>query len=150
MELRIYNEIDDDLLEVLLTLEQSIFENPYTREKFRRKISDKVNLLVMVYFDNEIPCAFKIGFELSSEIFYSWIGGVVPHYRKRGLALELMKKQHDLASQMGYKIIRTQTENKFKAMLIFNLKYGFDIVGISKSDSDGRQIIILEKDLPSR
>lgn len=84
---------------------------------------------------------------MTSDLFYSWVGEVVPQHRNKGLALELMKKQHELVTQMGYKVIRTHTENRFRTMLIFNLKHGFDIVGISQSETDGRQIIILEKHL---
>jgi hypothetical protein len=84
---------------------------------------------------------------MTSDLFYSWVGEVVPQHRNKGLALELMKKQHELVTQMGYKVIRTHTENRFRTMLILSLKYGFDVVGVFKSESNGRQIIILEIEL---
>lgn len=88
---------------------------------------------------------FDISFEISSRIFYSWIGGVLPEYRGKGIAKALIKKQHALIPALGHKCVRTFTENKYREMLILNIKSGFDVIGVYKSDHDEKQTIMLEK-----
>ena len=64
-----------------------------------------------------------------------------------GVAKQLMDEQHSLAKQLGYEFVRTETENRFKPMLMLNLKTGFDIVGTRTSEQYPKTIIILEKKL---
>ena len=47
---------------------------------------------------------------------------------------------------MGFKKVRTKTKNKFKSMLLLNIKTGFDIVD-TYMGADDELRIILEKDL---
>lgn len=90
---------------------------------------------------------FKIGYEKDTWDFYSWLGGVLPEFRGVGLAQELMRIQHQWCESKGYKKISTKTQNRFKSMLLLNLKSGFQIIGTHRSeDGDGLKII-LEKQL---
>ena len=84
IEIKIFRKADDHVLDILETLEKEIFDKPYSREKLKREASVKNNLLILIAFDGEKACAYKAGFEISSRIFYSWIGGVLPNYRGRG------------------------------------------------------------------
>lgn len=52
--------------------------------------------------------------------FYSWLGGVYPEYRGQGVASELMCRQHEWCKEQGYEVVRTQTKNKWRSMLILN------------------------------
>jgi ribosomal protein S18 acetylase RimI-like enzyme len=149
MEIRIFKEATDEVLDWLFALEKALFEKPYSREKLEREARAKNNLLILIAFDGDKPCAYKAGFEISSRIFYSWIGGVLPEYRGQGIARALIQKQHSLIPQMGHRCVRTFTENKYRAMLILNLKSGFDVIGVYKSDHDEKQTIMLEKMLES-
>ena len=116
------------------------------REKFNQRMSDSKRLLtILALYQNEIV-GFKIGYETVQKTFYSWIGGVDVRFRKHGIAAELMKRQHDWCARSGYEIIRTKTKNSFKAMLILNLKSGFDIIEVY-SDINNEIKIILEKNL---
>ncbi|HEY8343405.1 MAG TPA: GNAT family N-acetyltransferase [Calditerricola sp.] len=45
-------------------------------------------------------------------------------YRRRGIATELMKRQHAWCRRHGYQTIRTHTKNKWREMLILNLRHG--------------------------
>ncbi|MBF0315849.1 MAG: GNAT family N-acetyltransferase [Oligoflexia bacterium] len=102
---------------------------------------------MLIAYIGSTPVGYKIGYELSSKMFYSWIGGVIPKYRRKGFAKKLMKIQHEIVSNEGYSIIRTSTENKFKHMLILNLKSGFNIIGSYCSDLKKELTIMLEKKL---
>jgi GNAT superfamily N-acetyltransferase len=110
--------------------------------KFRNH--NKFHLLT-AFVDGE-AVAFKIGFELNAQQFYSWLGGVVPEFRGSGLASDLMKRQHEWCRAQGYNSVQTKTLNRFRDMFILNLRHGFDVIGGHQSDEGGYKII-LEKRL---
>ena len=101
----------------------------------------------MIAVTDKTPCGYKIGFQHAPDIFYSWIGGVHPQYRKREIATALMRKQHQLRKEMGYKYVRTHIKNRYRDMLLLNITHGFDIIGIQKKVRDTEHTIILEKEL---
>jgi GNAT superfamily N-acetyltransferase len=74
------------------------------------------------------------------------MGGVSPDHRGQGIASELMRRQHEWCRNHGYKVIHTHTKNQWRAMLILNLRHGFDVIG-TYADERGEPKIILEKRL---
>ncbi|WP_019990060.1 GNAT family N-acetyltransferase [Rudanella lutea] len=86
-------------------------------------------LWVGLAFDGPVLVGYKIGYERKPGHFYSWLGGVLPAYRGQGIASALMTEQHNWCRQQGYHTLRTQTYNRWRSMLILNLRHGFDIVG---------------------
>ncbi len=95
---------------------------------------------------NDQVVAFKLGYESTSAEFYSWLGGVVPEFRGLGIAADLMILQHDWCREQGYSRILTKTQNRFRDMLLLNIKFGFDVIGFHASDEGGPKIL-LEKRL---
>ena len=89
---------------------------------------------------------FKIGYERKPGRFYSWLGGVIPEFRRRGIATELLIRQHRWAARQGYRLVRTKTTNDWKPMLQLNLSQGFDVVG-TELDPEGQLSILLDKPL---
>ncbi|MEQ1879005.1 MAG: GNAT family N-acetyltransferase [Bdellovibrionia bacterium] len=89
---------------------------------------------------------YKLGWEEDKWRFYSWLGGVLPEYRGLGIATSLMSAQHDWCRKQGYHKVSTKTQNRFREMLILNLKSGFQVIGTHES-SDGGLKIVMEKDL---
>jgi GNAT superfamily N-acetyltransferase len=87
----------------------------------------------------------KLGYERKPGQYYSWLGGVHPSFRGQGIARELMQQQHAWCVQQGYHRIRTQTYNHWRAMLLLNLRVGFDIVGTVQGPRG--LVIVLEKEL---
>lgn len=39
------------------------------------------------------------------------------------------------------------TENQYRSMLLLNIKEGFDVIGVNKTDHDEKQTVMLEKHL---
>jgi len=74
-------------------------------------------------------------------------GGVVPRWRRRGIATTLMVRQHELAKNAGYSYIRTHTKNKYREMLLLNIRSGFQITGVYKSLKEVHLGVVLEKAL---
>lgn len=147
IDFKLFKELSDNALKDILFLESRVFPKPLSEEKVRRELSTKHNISIFIAYHNNNPVAYKVAFERSKRIYYSWIGGVDPKFRKMGIAKALMEKQHNLASGLGYGIVCTQTDNNFKPMIILNLESGFDIRGTITSTGDDHVTIIMEKEL---
>lgn len=100
------------------------------------------NFYLLLAFIDNIPVAFKLGYDLNKNEFYSWLGGVVPEYRGLGIAADLMKKQHDWCQKNGYSKVQTKTQNRFREMLLLNISFGFDIIGYHMSNEGGPKIVL--------
>lgn len=129
----------------MCVLHNEIFTNQ-DANYMKEELPWRSRILILVAFYGERVIGYKIGYEDRKSRFYSWLGGVYPEYRGQGIASELMRKQHEWCKDTGYKVVRTQTKNKWRNMLILNLRHGFDIVG-TYTDEKGETKIILEKRL---
>lgn len=115
-----------------------------SKDDLNKKLIDKKSGLTLIcYLDNKIV-GYKIGYEKDGSTFYSWLGGVTDDYRKKGIAQKLMDEQISIVKSKGYQKVQTKTSNKWKSMLILNIKNDFQIVDCFK-DSNNQQAIILEK-----
>ncbi|MCB0365476.1 MAG: GNAT family N-acetyltransferase [Bdellovibrionaceae bacterium] len=101
---------------------------------------------LFVALAGEQVVGFKLGYERKPGHYYSWMGGVDPDYRGKGIARALMEFQHSWLKSEGYKGLRTQTKNQWQEMIILNLKSGFQIIG-TFTDDEGETKIIMEKAL---
>ena len=143
MEYIYYQEIPKtDVLNGIMELHKHVFEGA---ELKLEELTEKKNLLIFVAIDSDRVVGFKIGYEFNDYTFYSWLGGVHSDYRGKGVASELMRRQHEKIKSLGYPKVRTISRNKRRAMLILNIKFGFDVVEtfISKK---GTHKIVLEKE----
>lgn len=128
----------------LLALAHEVFA-PFEEGRFREELqSKKVHLLIAK--DGETLVGFKLGYEESPQIFYSWLGAVHPEWRGRGVGKALMKAQHEWALKQGYQRLKTKTLNRWKDMLLLNIRSGFEIVG-TETRANGELKLILEKAL---
>jgi GNAT superfamily N-acetyltransferase len=91
---------------------------------------------------------FKLGYRRGGTLFYSWLGGVHPEARRRGVAQRLMAAQHQWARSRGYAQIETRTLAENRAMIIANLKGGFRITGF-EVDRAGHAVVTQRADLGS-
>ncbi len=114
--------------------------------RFQSKLSQKKKFHLLIASIENQPVGFKIGFERDQSEFYSWLGGVHFDYRGLGIAQDLMTQQHDWCKKQGYTKISTKTQNCYKAMLILNVKNGFEIVGTEMKENKKLKIL-MEKNL---
>jgi predicted GNAT superfamily acetyltransferase len=89
---------------------------------------------------------FKIGYRYNETTFYSWVGGVLLSYRQKGIAKHLAKLQEENVTTKRYSKMRTKSMNRFKPMMILNLKNGFNIVQVYTNDI-GQTKVVFEKEL---
>jgi len=133
------------LLDEILDVYKSIF-NDYKLDFFKSRVSDKEDLLIALCYNQRNIVGFKIGYRYNETTFYSWVGGVLPEQRKQGIAKKLAELQEQKVREKGYIKLRTKSMNRFKPMMILNLKNGFDIVQVYTNDS-GQTKVVFEKHL---
>jgi len=114
-----------------------------------QKAVEKDGVLTLVALDGDKVVGYKIGYPEDAVTFYSWMGGVDPDYRGQGIARELMRNQHQICREKGYLEVLTKTQNRWRAMLMLNLSFGFDIIGC-QLDRRGEIKIIMSKQLTDK
>ena len=140
----IFNSIPDaDIVGGIVELHKAIFGNS---NDLINKMASKPHLLIITAMSGTKLIGFKIGYALDEKKFYSWLGGVSINYRKFGVASALMEKQHQYLKELGYSVVQTKTMNKWRNMLVLNIKNGFDVIE-TYTDEKGLHKIILEKNL---
>lgn len=73
-------------------------------------------------------------------------GGVLPPFRKQGIAQLLQNEMEKIASNKFYSSLRMKTRNKHSKMLHFALKNGFYINGfVEYADSLDSRIELVKK-----
>lgn len=133
------------VLDGILRLHDRVFGQSQSHH-LRAEAAGKQRLLTIVALEGNQVVGYKIGYERKPGHFYSWIGAVAPEFRRRGIGSELMRRQHAWCRAHGYQTIRTKTKNKWRDMIILNLRHGFDIIG-AYTDERGEPKLILEKRL---
>ncbi|WP_075343354.1 GNAT family N-acetyltransferase [Tenacibaculum agarivorans] len=133
------------IMETLLFLYAAIFEDAL-HDFFIDRIQSKKDVIIIIAYETKKPVGFKIGYQYNETTFYSWVGGVLPDYRRKGIAQKLAITQETLIKKRGYTKLRTKSMNRFKPMLLLNIKNGFDIVQVYTNES-GQQKIVFEKNI---
>ena len=122
---------DGPLLSSLLELLSLVFNNKSADEHLAELQYQQARtpLQLWLALQDERVVGFKIGYERKPGHYYSWLGAVSPQHRGQGVAAELMRQQHAWCRVQGYERIRTQTYNRWRAMLILNLRFDFSVIG---------------------
>lgn len=138
-------EIKKGTIETAVLLSQQIpeFSEPHGIEEYESRLKN-VNYLILLAFDESLPIGFKVGYEREG-YFYSWMGGVLPNYRGKGIAQQLAAEQEAWAKQQNYPHITFKTRNRHRAMLLFALKNGFQIIDFEKRQDISENRIHLRK-----
>lgn len=142
-----FEQVEEDsiLFRSMLELHDHIFTGQKS-DSVVRELRRRAQVLILVAVSEGRVVGYKVGYEDRTPRFYSWLGGVYPEFRAQGIASALMIRQHAWCQQHGYAVVRTHTKNKWRSMLILNLRHGFDVVG-TYTDEKGDPKIILEKQL---
>ena len=78
------------------------------------------------------PAGFKLGYQRQETVFYSWLGGVLPAFRRHGVAQALLAEQERWARAQGYRQLTVKTRNRFRAMLAMLLAHHYQIVQLER------------------
>ena len=94
--------------------------------------------LFIAEIDGELA-GFKAGYDRYQDgSYYSWLGGVVPAFRRYGVAQSLLEAQEAWASESGYNGFYVKTRNRFVGMRIFLAKNGYEVIGVELPEGEAR------------
>ena len=139
--------IENSTIETVVRLSNLIpeFNNPYPLSEYQKRLTGTPSCILVAYINHQ-PAGFKVGYEREG-CFYSWMGGVLPIFRRMGVACKLAKEQEKWAKKMGYPHVTFKTRNKLKPMLVFALNRGFNIIDLMSNPSIEEFRIVLRKKL---
>ena len=129
----------------LVQLYNQIFRPPRDLESFRRRFRGRYNILQLVARLGDRPVGFFLGFELKPTVFFAWFYGVLPEFRRQGIASQLMDAVHAWAAENEYNSIRFECHNQHRPMLHLAIALGYDIVGIRWDPDRGDNLVLFEK-----
>ncbi|MCG6369822.1 GNAT family N-acetyltransferase [Vibrio fluvialis] len=109
------------------------FSRKETVETLAQRLAGKRDLILIAEEDGQL-LGFKIGYELDSETFYSWFGGVSSLARNRGVAQQLLDAQEQWVAEQGYGKLTVKSRNQFPAMLRLLLRNGYLIENFEKTE----------------
>ncbi len=114
-------EADFSYIEVIRVLNEVIFEEQRIINTFERE-----DLLMLLAYLGDEPAGFKIGYKESRFVFYSAKGGVLPEYRRYGIARRLLEEMMRRAREKGYPRFAFDTfPNRHPGMAVLALTEGF-------------------------
>ena len=86
----------------------------------------------------------SLGFKV--ETFFSWMSGVLPEFRRQGIASAIMRRQHQWCHQHGMRHVSARIHNLNIPMLQLCLKHRYLITG-SVMESEERLKVMLQHTL---
>lgn len=122
------------------------FDRVTTFERLKARLDEAVHLILVAKIDGVIV-GYKIGYQLTDETFYSWIGGVIPTHRNHGIATQLLKHQEKWAIDAGYKQIKVKSMNRYPHMLKMLISNGYEIIGVEGKATAAEPKIVFQKPL---
>lgn len=132
-------------LPLIAQLYSQIFVPPKEAEFFRRRFLGRYNPLILIASVGDLPVGFFLGFELKPSVFFGWLYGVLPEYRRQGIATQLMEAVHAWAKDHGYESVRMECHNRARATLHAAISHGYDIAGIRWDPDHSANLVIFEK-----
>jgi len=136
----------EDVVNVSLQVPE--LKNPHPAAVYETRMKGKKNL-ILIAFVHEKPVGFKVGYDKfqDGKNFYTWMGGVLPKFRKNGIADALAKEQEEWVKQQCFENIILKTRNQHQGMLIFAIKNNFKIIDIEPRENIDEYRILLKKKL---
>ena len=132
-------------LPLIVKMYNQIFRPYRDEEEFRRRYLGRYNVLQMVARVDDRLVGFFLGFELKPRVFFSWFYGVLPDFRRQGIASQLMEAVHSWARLNDYEAIRFECHNQHRPMLHLAIALEYDIVGIRWDPDRGANLVLFQK-----
>lgn len=121
------------------------FYQPYSEKTYEERLSGTQYLILIAEVGGK-PVGFKVGYQrYSHDVFYSWMGGVLNEYRRKGIATKLANEQEAWAKNQGFTKVVFKTRNKLTKMIHFGINRGFMIVDLIKKGKLEDYRIVMEK-----
>jgi GNAT superfamily N-acetyltransferase len=134
---------------LVASLYGQVFRPAHDAEFFRRRFLGRYNHLMLVASLDNNPVGFFVGFELKPTVYFAWLYGVLPEFRRLGIASQLMEAMHAWVQDHGYQSVRFECQNQHRPMLHLAIAKGYDVVGIRWDPDRSQNLVIFEKTLES-
>ncbi|WOT05350.1 GNAT family N-acetyltransferase [Shewanella youngdeokensis] len=133
-----FTDFTPDVLALLSRAYDAIpeFDNGYSKQEINTRLQDSPRALLLITRIEGDIAGFKLGYQLTDNTFYSWLGGVTPDYRGLGLAKHMLEHQERWAAKQGYCCIEVKTRNCFPAMLNMLIGQRYQITAVQANSQD--------------
>lgn len=131
-------------LDAIVDLYGEVFRPPRERAHFERRLKGRANTLMLLAIIEKRPVGFAIGYEIKPGTFYCWLIGVLPDYRRLGIAAQVMEALAAWADDNNYHTVRFECYNAQRPMLHLAINQNYNIVGIRYDADVGDNLIIME------
>ena len=122
------------------------FEQATTLERLQSRLDGAESLILVARLEGALV-GYKVGYQLTKDTFYSWLGAVIPEYRKHGVATLLLNYQEKWLRNSGYKQIKVKSTNRFPGMLNLLISNSYEVIGIEESSYGYEDKILFLKKL---
>lgn len=135
-------------LEEILHLYRQIpeFGSCHSLAELQQRIAGRPASLLIAEIGGQ-PAGFKLGYQDTPDTFYSWLGGVLPTFRRHGVAQALLQEQENWVRAQRYRKLSVKTRNQFRAMLMMLIANGYQIIALEKKGEVADYRLMLEKRL---
>jgi GNAT superfamily N-acetyltransferase len=137
--------VGQDDLPVIIDLYNQIYRPAKDADSFRRRFRGRYNILRMIARIQDRPVGFFLGFELKPTTFFAWFYGVLPDFRRQGIASQLMDAVHEWAKDHEYESVRMECHNSARAMMHLSIEMNYTIAGIRWEPERADNLVIFEK-----
>lgn len=134
-------------LDLVAHLYNEVFTPPRDANSFRRRFEGRMGPLILIAHLDKRPVGFLTAFELKPDTHFGWLAGVLPDFRRVGIASQLLEAHEAWARNEGYEILRFECHNRHRPMLHTAIAKGYDIVGLRWDNQHSDNLIIFEKEL---
>ncbi|WP_236688356.1 GNAT family N-acetyltransferase [Photobacterium kishitanii] len=98
----------------------------------RLRLAHQPALILVAEYQQQLV-GVKVGYALSEQVFYSWLGGVLACGRGLGIAQKLLEAQEAwVMAQSSYTMINVKSRNCFPAMVRLLFRNGYAIENMEK------------------
>ncbi|AML56098.1 Protein export cytoplasm protein SecA ATPase RNA helicase [Serratia rubidaea] len=122
------------------------FNAAHRLQDLQLRIGDAMHYARIAELDGQ-PAGFKLGYQTGDDTFYSWLGGVLPAFRRRGVAGRLLEEQERWARTQGFRRLTVKTRNQFRGMLMLLIARHYRIITLEKKGEVADYRLLLEKTL---
>src|SRR5690242_666798 len=111
---------------LIADLYSQMFKPSRDAEFFRRRFLGRYNALILIASVDNRPVGFFVGFELKPTVFFAWLYGVLPDFRRLGVATQLANAAEAWAKDHGYESVRLECHNANRPVLHAAITHGYD------------------------
>ncbi|WP_058912892.1 GNAT family N-acetyltransferase [Entomohabitans teleogrylli] len=103
------------------------------------RIGDKRWIGLLAEIDGA-TVGYHLGYWLNPTHFYFWLGGVLPAWRRHGVASHLLDALEQQTSREGAHTLSVKSMNRYPGMLIFLIRRGYQIDGFCGAEAQNGKI----------